>query len=289
MNPEELLWPAPAKLNLMLRVIGRRGDGYHQLQTVFQFLEQSDHLRFRVRGESQIRCATLLPGVEEERNLAVLAARALRDYCGTRQGVSIEIHKALPMGGGLGGGSSNAATTLLLLNRLWGCNLDIEQLSAIGLRLGADVPLFIQGRSVWAEGVGELFTPFQPKELWYLVVHPPDQVSTAEIFADPELTRDAEPIKIRDFLAGRDENTLEPLVRKRFVAVDEAIQWLNGFTRGRLTGTGSCVFGEFETRESAEAALANLPEQMAGFVSRGLNLSPLHRRMQVFDGAWPSG
>ena len=289
MNPQETFWPAPAKLNLMLRVVGRRDDGYHRLQTVFQFLERSDELRFHTHRGGEVRCITPLPGVEDERNLAVLAARALQDHCRTRQGVEIEIRKVLPMGGGLGGGSSNAATTLLLLNHLWECNLDTRQLSAIGLQLGADVPFFVHGHSAWAEGVGELFTPFEPRESWYLVVHPREQVSTAEIFADPELTRDARPITIRDFLAGQDENTLEPLVRKRFVAVDEAILWLDGHTRGRLTGTGSCVFGEFDSREAAEAALTSLPGQMDGFVSQGLNLSPLHRKMQAFDGAWPSG
>lgn len=289
MNPEELFWPAPAKLNLMLRITGRRDDGYHELQTVFQFLGQSDQLRFRTRSDGKIRCITPLEGVDDDHNLAVRAALALQAHRQGTRGVDIEIRKTLPMGGGLGGGSSNAATTLLILNRLWNCNLDRQQLAAIGLQLGADVPLFVHGHATWAEGIGELFTPLEPREPWYLVIRPACRVSTAAIFADPDLTRDAEPIKIRDFLAGRDENILESLVRERFAAVDEAITWLDRFTRGRLTGTGSCVFGEFATRQAAETALGELPGEMGGFVARGHNLSPLHRKMQEFDGAWPSG
>ncbi|RTZ78799.1 MAG: 4-(cytidine 5'-diphospho)-2-C-methyl-D-erythritol kinase [Gammaproteobacteria bacterium] len=287
--PRSELWPAPAKLNLMLRVTGRREDGYHDLQTVFQFLEQSDLLRFRLRDDGQIRCTTPLEGVDEEHNLAVLAARALRERCPSAQGVDIEVHKTLPMGGGLGGGSSNAATTLVVLNRLWNCNLDLHELATIGLQLGADVPVFVHGQAAWAEGVGERLQPLKPLEPWYLVIRPACQVSTAEVFCDSELTRDAEPIKIRDFLAGRDENTCEPLVRARHPAVDEAIEWLDGYTRGRLTGTGSCVFGRFENREQAEAAFSALPGHMSGFVSRGLNRSPLHRKLEQLDGAWPSG
>jgi len=277
---EALPWPAPAKLNLMLRVLRRRSDGYHELQTVFQFLEQSDELRFRVRADGAVRCTTPLPGVADENNLALLAARALKAATGTSLGAEIEIRKSLPMGGGLGSGSSNAATTLVALNHLWGCGLDLERLAAIGRRLGADVPIFVHGRSAWAEGVGERFTPFEPARPWYLVVIPPCHVSTAEIFSDSRLTRNAEPITIRDFLAGRDENTCEPLVKSRHPAVREALEWLDGYSRGRLTGTGGCVFGEFDSREAAAEALRALPSPMRGFVSRGCNLSPLHRRLQ---------
>ncbi len=287
--PQTDLWPAPAKLNLMLRVIGRRRDGYHDLQTVFQFLEQSDQLRFHLRDDGLIRCTTPLEGVDDDHNLAVLAARALQARCPSGQGVDIEVHKTLPMGGGLGGGSSNAATTLVALNHLWECRLDLSELATIGLKLGADVPIFVHGHAAWAEGLGERLHPMDPQEPWYLVIRPACHVSTAEVFCDSELTRDAEPIKIRDFLAGRDENTCEPLVRARYPAVDEAIEWLGSYTRGRLTGTGSCVFGQFESRKQADAALSALPQHMSGFVSRGLNRSPLHRKLKQLDGAWPSG
>ena len=289
MKIEEILWPAPAKLNLMLRVIRRREDGYHELQTVFQFLERGDRLRFRLRTDGTLRCTTPIPGVDESRNLATLAARALQQACGTSRGVEIEVHKRLPMGGGLGGGSSNAATTLVVLNRLWECGLSLDELAEIGRGLGADVPVFVHGRAAWAEGIGERLTPLEPPQPWYLVVVPPCHVSTAEIFSDSELTRNAEPITIRDFLAGRVENTCETLVRSRHPAVDEALEWLDRYTRGRLTGTGSCVFGEFDSREAAAAALEALPSSMTGFVSRGLNLSPLHRQLQELDGVSPSG
>lgn len=289
MNAEENLWLAPAKLNLMLRVVGRRKDGYHELQTVFQFLEQSDRLRFRVSRSRAIRCVTPLPGVAEADNLAIRAARLLQQASGVSRGVELEVYKSLPMGGGLGGGSSNAATTLLVLNHLWGCRLDTTQLAELGRQLGADVPIFIHGRAAWAEGIGERLTPLAPPEPWYLVVRPPCHVSTAEIFSHPRLTRNATPIKIRDFLAGEADNTCEPLVRSCYPQVDRALSWLGRHTRGRLTGTGSCVFGEFANREAATAALRELPDEMEGFVSRGQNLSPLHRQLQQFDGVSPSG
>ncbi len=287
MNPEAIFWPAPAKLNLMLRVVGRRADGYHRLQTVFQFLDLADELRFSLLPQDEILCP--MPGIPPDDNLAVRAARALRPYRTIAQGVRIEIRKRLPMGGGLGGGSSNAATTLVVLNRLWQCGLDTPALARIGLSLGADVPIFVHGRAAWAEGVGERFTPIEPPQPWYLVVRPPCSVSTAEIFSAPELTRNAPPIKIRDFLAGRDENTLEPVVRQRHPEVDRALKWLDGLGRGRLTGTGSCVFAAFADEGQAQAALAGLPPDFEGFVARGCNRSPLHEKMDQHLGVSPSG
>ncbi len=273
----------------MLRVVGRRPDGYHELQTVFQFLDRGDRIRLHPTRSPEIHCRTHLPGVPDEANLAVRAARLLQRHAGVRRGVVLEIHKALPMGGGLGGGSSNAATVLVALNRLWGVGLPFDELARLGRRLGADVPIFVYGRAAWAEGIGDRLTPLAPKEPWYLVIRPPCQVSTAEIFGHPRLTRNAPPITIRDFLAGRIENTIEPLVRELHPEVARALDWLQGHTRGRLTGTGSCVFGEFPHREAAAKALAGLPADMEGFVSRGCNLSPLHRQLQRMNGVSPSG
>ncbi|WP_456373042.1 4-(cytidine 5'-diphospho)-2-C-methyl-D-erythritol kinase [Thiolapillus sp.] len=289
MNKDDILWAAPAKLNLMLRVLGRRPDGYHRLQTVFQFLHQSDRLQFRLRRDTRIRCIPGLPGVSDDENLALIAARLLQEHAGHHVGVDIRIHKQLPMGGGLGGGSSNAATTLLVLNRLWNLQLDLQQLAELGLQLGADVPVFIHGRAAWAEGIGEKLRFFHPEEPWYLVLTPDCHVSTAKIFCDPQLTRDAKTIKIRDFIAGRHENTLQALVAKRHPEVERALSWLDQHGEGRLTGTGACVFGRFPTRQDAEKALRELPADMHGFVSRGCNVSPLHTQYKEFFGAWPSG
>lgn len=289
MNTEETLWAAPAKLNLMLRVVGRRPDGYHLLQTVFQFLEQADGLRFRLRTDCQIHCTPALPGVPDEQNLAILAARLLQRHTGHEGGVDIQIHKQLPMGGGLGGGSSNAATTLIILNRLWGLHLAISELAELGLKLGADIPVFIHGHAAWAEGIGEKLRFVTPEEPWYLVLIPDCHVSTAEIFCDSQLTRNAKTIKIRDFIAGRHENTLQSLVAKRHPEVQAALDWLDQYGEGRLTGTGACVFGKFPSRQAAEQALEQLPANMKGFVSRGYNTSPLYTQYQQFFGAWPSG
>ncbi|BAO43230.1 4-diphosphocytidyl-2-C-methyl-D-erythritol kinase [Thiolapillus brandeum] len=273
----------------MLRVLGRRNDGYHLLQTVFQFLEQADALSFQVRNDRQIHCTPALPGVSDDRNLAILAARLLQRHTGYQGGADIHIRKQLPMGGGLGGGSSNAATTLVILNKLWNLDLGIDELAGLGLQLGADVPIFIHGRSAWAEGIGEKMQFFQPQEPWYLVLTPDCHVSTAKIFCDPQLTRDAKTIKIRDFIAGRHENTLQSLVAQRHPKVAQALSWLDRHGEGRLTGTGACVFGEYPSRQKAEQAHQQLPADMQGFVSRGSNISPLHTQYKEFFGAWPSG
>jgi 4-diphosphocytidyl-2-C-methyl-D-erythritol kinase len=270
-----LRWPAPAKLNLMLRVVGRRADGYHLLQTVFQLLDYGDELGFAVRHDGAVVRIGTVEGVPPEADLVVRAARALQSATGCAAGADIALHKRLPMGGGLGGGSSDAATTLHALNRLWGLGLDLDELAAIGLRLGADVPIFVRGHSSWSEGVGERLTPIALPPAWYLVVRPPCEVSTRDVFADPELTRNSALITISDFLAGAWDNDCLPVVEKRHPPVADALRWLGRFTHPRLTGTGSCVFGVFATEQDALGVLAQLPERFAGFVSRGIDRSPV--------------
>ena len=272
-------WPAPAKLNLMLRVTGRRPDGYHELQTVFQFLDLADRLDFRLREDGAIRRETPLPGVAEAADLCLRAARLLQQEAGVRQGVEIRLYKRLPMGGGLGGGSSDAASVLVALNRLWGCGLDEAALAALGLRLGADVPVFVRGRAAWAEGVGERLEPVELEQPWYLVLLPPCHVSTAEVFAAPELTRNSAPITIRAFVAGDRRNDCLPVVRSRYPEISQAIDWLGQFGEARLTGTGACVFAAFTERAQAEVVLADRPPGLDGWVARGLNRSPLLERL----------
>ncbi len=272
-NPQAI-WPAPAKLNLMLRITGRREDGYHELQTVFQFLNLSDELRFRARQDQSIKC-TGIPELDDKNNLIVHAAQLLQATTHTKLGSDIQIHKKLPMGGGLGGGSSDAATTLLALNRLWGTGLETAQLAELGLQLGADVPVFIHGQSAWAEGIGEKISPISLPEPWYLVLMPPVHVSTGEIFCDSRLTRDADRIKIRDFLAGQHDNDCLPIVRNRYPEVADALDWLGNYADARLTGTGACIFAEFQSQQEAEALLNKAPAGLTGFVARGLNQSPV--------------
>ncbi len=272
-------WPAPAKLNLMLRIVGRRADGYHELQTVFQFIDIADRLDFRLRRDGRILRARDLPGVSPQDDLTLRAARLLRTRCPGGEGVDIRIHKQLPMGGGLGGGSSDAATVLVAMNRLWRCGLADEDLAQLGLELGADVPIFVRGYAAWAEGVGEKIAPIELARPWYLVIAPPVHVSTAEIFQAPELTRNSSTITIRAFVAGDRKNDCLPVVRVRYPQVAAAIDWLDGFTKGQLTGTGGCVFGAFESQAEAEGALQQLPSEWRGFVARGLNRSPLLDRL----------
>lgn len=270
-------WPAPAKLNLFLHVTGRRPDGYHTLQTLFQFLDVADRLRFEVTPSRQISRATELPGVPEERDLTVRAARLLQESAGVTQGCAIHLDKQLPAGGGLGGGSSDAATTLLALNRLWDCRLSIDALAALGLALGADVPVFVRGRAAWAEGVGELLTRYDPPQPWYVVLVPPVAVSTAEVFAAydrEQLTPSSPPITIRDFRAGRVGNDLEPVVRRLYPEVDNALKWLDKFGQARMTGSGACVFVAVDSEFAGREILARWSGR--GFVARGRNVHPLH-------------
>ncbi|MET0103727.1 MAG: 4-(cytidine 5'-diphospho)-2-C-methyl-D-erythritol kinase [Sedimenticola sp.] len=273
--PDDTWWPAPAKLNLMLRVVGRRADGYHLLQTVFQFLDFGDRLRFRVRDDGIVRRLGELAGVPESHDLVVRAARLLQQVSGCRLGVDIEMDKRLPMGGGLGGGSSDAATTLAVLNKVWGLKLSSGRLAELGLELGADVPVFVRGISAWGEGVGEQLTPVELPEPWYLVLVPDCEVPTAAIFGDPDLTRDSPRITIRDFLAGRVENDCLPVVCRRFPEVAGAMDWLARFAEPRLTGTGACVFAIFPDEEEAQRVRQAAEGRFRAFVARGVNRSPL--------------
>ena len=272
-------WPAPAKLNLFLHITGRRPDGYHELQTLFQFLDHGDLLRFHPAPPGRIGRLRPLPGVPEGQDLCLRAAHLLRAHTGAGAGVTIELDKRLPLGGGLGGGSSDAATVLVALNRIWETGLDTDQLAALGLRLGADVPVFVRGFAAWAEGVGERLTPVAPPEPWYLVVVPPVSVSTAAIFSDPELTRDTPPMTIADFLSGAGHNDCEAVVRRRFPAVDAVLARLRGHGPARMTGTGACVFLPLADGDQARALDAQLPPDWMRFIARGCNRSPLLARL----------
>lgn len=280
MPAERLTLPSPAKLNLMLHILGRRPDGYHELQTLFQFLDHGDELDFAVRSDGEIHLHSDLAGVPHESNLIVRAARALQQASGTRLGADIWLRKVLPMGGGIGGGSSNAATTLLGLDYLWSTQLGEDRLAALGLKLGADVPVFVRGKAAFAEGVGEILTPVEPEEPWYLVLVPQVSVSTAEIFSDPLLTRNSKPIKVRPVPKGNSRNDCQPVVEQRYPEVRNALNLLNKFTCARLTGTGSCVFGAFPNKAEADKVSGLLTETLTGFVAKGSNTSMLHRKLQ---------
>ena len=279
-------WPAPAKLNLFLHVTGRRADGYHELQTVFQLLDRGDRVRLRVREDGLVRRVDPLPGVADEDDLAVRAARALRAASGDRFGADIAIDKRIPLGGGLGGGSSDAATTLVALDALWGANLGVDALVALGLGLGADVPVFVRGHSAWAEGIGERLEAIDLPERWYVVVDPGAHVPTAELFAAPDLTRNAGHLTIPRFVSGAaTTNVFEPVVRRRFPAVARALDWLNGHGEARLSGSGGCIFMALESREAGLALLQGCPPGMRGFVARGVARSPLLARLREWRGA----
>lgn len=268
-------WPAPAKINLFLHVVGRRADGYHLLQTVFRFLDFGDSLRFAPRGDGEIVLATPLPGVPAEADLTVRAARLLRQATGTEAGVTIALDKRLPMGGGLGGGSSDAATTLVALNRLWGCGLPPAVLCRLGLTLGADVPVFVHGRACFAEGVGEHFTDVVLPPAWYLVTMPAVAVPTAEIFRAAELRRDTPAIDPAAWQPGQGGNDLEPVACRLYPEVARHLTWLRERGTARMSGSGACCFAEFAAEAEARAALAALPADMAGFVARGLDRHPI--------------
>ncbi|WP_328988035.1 4-(cytidine 5'-diphospho)-2-C-methyl-D-erythritol kinase [Thiorhodovibrio winogradskyi] len=270
-------WLAPAKLNLTLRIVGRRADGYHLLQSVFQFIDRCDRLFFEPRDDGQVRRVQGAKDVPEERDLVVRAARLLQRQTGCQNGVDIRVDKQLPMGGGLGGGSSDAATTLHALNQLWDLELGIDQLAALGLELGADVPVFVRARAAWAEGVGEQLEPVALPEPWYLVLVPPCQVSTAAVFSDPDLTRDSAPITIAGFVGGDDRNDCLPVVLRRYAPVAEAFRWLDARAKARLTGTGCCLFAAFDDQARAEQLRAEAPVAWSAFVAKGCNHSPLMR------------
>lgn len=280
MQDAQLILPAPAKLNLMLHILGRRPDGYHELQTLFQFLDHGDELGFSLREDGEIHLRTKVPGVPHDSNLIVRAARSLQQASGTRLGADIWLDKRLPMGGGIGGGSSDAATTLLGLDYLWRTHLGEERLAELGLALGADVPVFVRGRAAFAEGVGERLQPVTLEEPWFLVAVPQVFVSTAEVFTDPELTRNSAPINLRSLLEGGSRNDCQPVVEKRYPEVRNALMWLNKFTSARLTGTGACVFGSFPNRDDADKVARQLPATLPSFVAKGSNISMLHRRLE---------
>lgn len=269
------IWPSPAKLNLFLHITGRRNDGYHELQTVFQFLDYSDTLSFEGTFEPDIQLLTPIEGVEHDSNLIVKAAKTLQQYAGIKKGAVISLDKRLPMGGGLGGGSSNAATTLVALNQLWDCQLSDDELAKIGLGLGADVPIFIHGYAAWAEGIGETLSPVLPPEPWYVVIVPPCHVSTSEIFSSRELTRDCEPITISRFLSGEGRNVCEDVVKHHYPAVAEALSWLMQYGQAKMTGTGACVFVDVSSQQKAQEIVSELPDTWQGFVAKGCNRSPL--------------
>ncbi|HEX6833224.1 MAG TPA: 4-(cytidine 5'-diphospho)-2-C-methyl-D-erythritol kinase, partial [Rudaea sp.] len=276
-------WPAPAKLNLFLHIVGRRADGYHRLQTVFQILDWGDTVRLRVRDDAIIRREGEIAGVAAENDLCVRAARALRECVPGASGVDIAIGKRIPIGGGLGGGSSDAATTLVALNALWGTALPVDDLAQIGLRLGADVPVFVRGFSAWAEGVGEQLTPIELPGRDYVLVDPGAAVPTAPLFQAAELTRNCAPTTIESFLAGAaTSNVFAPVVRARFPAVAQALDWLGRFGDARLSGSGGCIFAAVESAAQADEIVRNCPAPWRAWRARGVNRSPLAAALARF-------
>jgi len=277
-------WPAPAKLNLFLHILGRRPDGYHELQTCFQFVDLCDEITVEPRADGAIRTMEIA-GIPPSADLCARAAAALKEASGCRLGADISLTKRIPVGGGLGGGSSDAATCLVALNRLWGLDWPPEKLAALGLKLGADVPVFVHGRAAWAEGVGERLTPLYPPqappETNYLILKPNVFVSTAEVFQDPELTRNSPPITIHGFLASGGRNDCLGVVRRRYPEVAHALDWLSLFGSARLTGTGACVFLACETYDRGREILRELPPAFAGLMARGMNDSPLLERLRT--------
>ena len=272
-------WPCPAKLNLFLHVTGRRADGYHRLQTLFQFLDHGDSLFITPRGDGVIRRLDGPAAISEDDDLTVRAARAIQKASGCNLGADLRLEKRLPIGGGLGGGSSNAATTLVALNRHWNLGLPLDELAQIGLRLGADVPVFVSGVAAWAEGVGDQLRPVQPPEPWYLVVTPPLAVSTAEMFADSRLQRDCAAITLDDHLAGHSTNVFEPITCAHYPEVKAALDWLGQLGPARMSGTGASVFCAFATRSDALTVQRTVPAAWRHFVARGCNRSPLLEAM----------
>ena len=271
----EQSWPAPAKVNLFLHITGRRDDGYHLLQTIFQFLDFGDELSFQILETTDIQRKGNMPGVPEQQDLIVRAAKLLQAEAGINEGAVISINKQLPVGGGLGGGSSDAATTLVALNHLWGAGFSEDELAILGLQLGADVPVFVRGYAAWAEGVGEHVEPVILPEPWFLVVIPPCHVSTQEIFSSKDLTRDCSAIKIRNFLSGGTGNVCESVVFQRYPEVKKVFDWLQEFGPARMSGTGASVFAPFESEVEARRALNKVPAKWRAFVAKVLNRSPL--------------
>lgn len=265
---------SPAKLNLFLHILGKRSDGYHELQTLFQLLDYGDHIHFEASNNDSIVLLPDITDVPYQDNLIIKAALALRAATGIHKGVKIEIDKCLPMGGGLGGGSSNAATTLIALNQLWRTGLNTEALCEIGLNLGADVPVFIQGRSAWAEGIGEKLQAVDLPEQWFIVIKPNCHVSTADIFSREELTRDSAAITVATFFEQGGQNDCEDVVRRHYPEVNEALQWLQQYAPAQLTGTGACIFAAFAQKAVAVNVLKAVPARWDCFIAKGINHSP---------------
>ncbi len=274
-------WPAPAKINHFLHVTGRRDDGYHLLQTLFQFLDLADELRINVTADSRIRCLRNYHQVDEQDDLVVKAAKLLQEIGGSSRGAEIQVDKRIPIGGGLGGGSSDAATTLVALNCLWETGLTVEQLAEAGLSLGADVPVFVHGFAAWGEGVGEKLEPVELPENWYFLIYPNTPVVTAEIFNAPELMRATPRVTLRDFHQGSCHNDCEPVVRRTCPEVAAALDWLNVRAEARLSGTGASIFAAFSEQDQAAELLQELPPKWQGFVTRGCNRSPLMERLAL--------
>jgi len=276
-------WPSPAKLNLFLYIINKRADGYHNLQTLFQFLDYGDTLTIQANLSNKIILTPSLEGVPDEDNLIWKAAKALQNRNHTQCGANIHLKKILPMGGGIGGGSSNAATTLVALNFLWKLNLSLNELADIGLELGADVPVFVSGFSAFAQGVGECLEKVTPEEKWYLVVKPEVSISTEKIFSHPKLTRNTPKRAITELLTSSQENDCEKIVRLLYPEVDKQLSWLLQYAPSRLTGTGSCLFSEFKNKLEAEKIRAKLPDTVSSFVAQGKNISPLHETLTNYQ------
>lgn len=267
---------APAKLNLFLHITGRRSDGYHNLQTLFQLLDYGDQLEFSLRKDSQINIQPAIKGLPQEQNLIFKAAQALQSFTHCTRGADIFLHKHLPMGGGIGGGSSDAATTLVGLNHLWQTGLNTRQLLTIGQRLGADIPVFIQGKTAWAEGTGDQLQVIELPEKWYVVLCPDCHISTATIFSHKDLTRDTSDITVAAFLEQGGRNDCQPLVTALYPEVEKLVNWLGQFSPAQLTGTGACVFASFESAKAAREVFDRRPENIQGFVTKGINESPLY-------------
>ena len=271
--------PAPAKLNLFLHITGQRADGYHLLQTLFIFLDYADQISLTRREDGVIQRINTVADVPADMDLVVKAARLLQRYTQQTLGVDIQVDKYIPMGGGLGGGSSDAATTLVGLNQLWQCGLSVDELAALGLQLGADVPVFVRGQAAWAEGIGEQLTPVDLDLGWYIVIHPKVHVPTRELFLEKSLTRNCVPIKLAAFHEGETINVFQPVVETKFPEVAKAIAWLSGYTDARLTGSGSCIFGSVNSKSVGLAILDDLPKDWFGFVAQGLIQSPLQQKL----------
>ncbi len=295
MIPQTTTWPAPAKLNLFLYITAQRSDGYHELQTLFQFLDHSDTLTITTNNSGQLTLTPSLPGVKPEENLIWKAAAMLQQKARLQQktksqqkavfsnpGAEIHLDKILPMGGGLGGGSSDAATTLVALNFLWGTDLSPDELADIGLHLGADVPVFVKGFAAFAEGVGEKLQQVTPEEKWYLVVRPNVNIATADIFSHPQLTRNTPKRSVAELLSNSPQNDCEKIVRLLYPEVDKQLSWLLQYAPSRLTGTGSCLFAEFDNKQAAEIVGAKLPDTVSGFIAQGKNISPLYETLASY-------